>query len=104
MGMNLDGMKNEQSNNLNLTTQRFDELKTYMKTAEKDPEPGHDANLEFAIEAMLNRWKVQTGTKRDELKKLVSKIHAKLLLDPESRVIYRLLNVNMDNISTTVTP
>jgi len=104
MGMNLDNIKYDQSYDLNLTEQRFQELKTYMKTAEKDPEPTFDKHLDFAIESMLNRWKVHAGSKRDELKKLVAKMHAKRINNPESRVMYRVLNSNLNNISTTITP
>ena len=104
MGVNLDNISNVQSDELNLTEQRFGVLKTYMKGAEKDPEPEHDAHLDFAIDAMLNRWKVPAGNKRDELKILVAKIHAKRMNDHESRVIYRLLNANLDNISVVVDP
>lgn len=104
MGMNLDNMSNVQSDELNLTEQRFGELKNYMKAAEKDPEPAHNTHLDFAIDAMLNRWKVPAGNKRDEIKILVAKMHAKRMNDYESRVIYRLLNANLDNISVAVSP
>lgn len=99
MGMNLDNMSNVQSDELKLTEQRFGELKTYMKAAEKDPEPAHNTDLDFAIDAMLNRWKVSAGSKRDELKILITKMHAKRINDHESRVMYRLLNANLDNVN-----
>ena len=102
--MNLDNMVNVQSDNLNITEQRFTELKTYMKVAEKNPEPAHNAHLDFAIDSMLNRWKVTAGTKRNELKKLVAKMHAKRINDPKSRIIYNVLNANLDNISVSVSP
>lgn len=104
MGMNLANMKNEQSNDLNLTEQRFQELKTYMTAAEKDLEPAYDKNLDFAINSMFDRWKVQAGTKRDELKKLVAKMHAKRMNDHESRAMYRVLNANLNNVSTSINP
>lgn len=104
MGMNLDNMQNVHSDDLNLTEQRFGVLKNYMKAAEKDPEPAHDADLNFSIDAMLNRWKVSAGNKRDELKILVAKMHAKRIKDHESRIIYRLLNANLDNISVAISP
>lgn len=104
MGMNLDNMVNVQSDDLNITEQRFMELKTYMKVAEKNPELGHNTHLDFAIDSMLNRWKVPAGTKRNELKKLVYKIHVKRIEDRESRIIYRVLNANLDNISVSVSP
>lgn len=102
MGMDLENMENIQGSELNLTEQRFDELKTYMKVTEKDPEPAYDANLDFAIESMLNRWNIPTGTKRDELKILVAKLHAKRMITPESRVIYRVLNANIDNVNVSI--
>ena len=104
MGMNLDNMVNTQSDDLHITEQRFQELKTYMEGAEKDPEPGHNAHLNFAIDAMLDRWKVPAGSKRAELKKLVAKMHAKRTVNHESRVIYRVLNANLSNLSVLVSP
>lgn len=104
MGMNLDNMTNVQSDDIHITEHRFNQLKTYMKAAEKNPEPAYNAHLDFAIDAMLNRWKVPVGTKRAELKKLVTKMHAKRMKDQESRVMYRVLNANLDNISISVIP
>lgn len=104
MGMNLDNMTNVQSDDLHITEQRFQELKTYIKGAEKNPEPGHNAHLNFAIDAMLNRWKVAAGSKRAELKKLVTKMHAKRIANHESRIMYRVLKANLDDISVSVSP
>lgn len=99
MGMNLDNMANVKSDELNMTEQRFNELKTYIRSAEKDSVPAHNAHLDFAIDAMLDRWKVPPGTKRVELKKLVAKMHTRQIIDHESRIIYRMLNANVNNIS-----
>lgn len=102
MGMNLDNMVNIQTRDLKITEQRFQKLKTYMKAAEKDPEPAHNAHLSFAIDSMMNRWKVPAGDKLIELKKIVAKIHAKRIVTPESRIMYRVLNENIDNISVAI--
>lgn len=104
MGMNLGNMVNTQSDDLGITEQRFQNLKTYMEGAEQDPEPTHNALINFAIDAMLDRWKVPAGSKRAELKKLVAKMHAKRTVNHESRIIYRVLNANLSNISVSVSP
>ena len=101
--MNLDNMVNMQNGDLKMTAQRFQKLKNYMKAAEKDPEPAHNEHLSFAIDSMLNRWNVPAGDKRIELKKVVAKIHAKRIVTPESRILYRVLNENIDNISVAIT-
>ena len=75
-----------------------------MEAAEKDPEPAHNTHLNSAIDDMLNRWKVANGTKRGELKKLVAKMHAKRIVTPISRIMYRVLNANLDNVSVSISP
>ena len=100
--MDLTKLTNKESKDKNqLDTVAFDDIKTFIVNKEKEQLPGkEDTELNTQIDNMLNRWGVQPGKDRDDLKTLAIKLYHGRLADGKSRAFWSVLKENIPTITS----
>ncbi len=96
--MDLTKITNKEMNDLKLNETEFNDIKTFIINKDKDILPPDNVELNNSINSMLNRWQVPEGSKRDKIKKLCVKLYYGRLNDKKSRIFWRVLKENIDDL------